>query len=344
MADLLGVGFVGAGAATQAIHLPALAALNETFTVRHVMDVDADTADAVAGRVGACASSSIESLLEDPAVDVVAVCSPPRFHPAHIEAACRAGVKAVLCEKPLALSTEEAQKVAEIVRETGVPVVVGAMHAFDPAWVWARKMVAGMGRVHSVRSRIVLPPNARFEDMATEIAKRTPGRSRNLAEPAARAAFIEAAVFGVTVHDLPLIRELAPKPLRVLGATLIEPAGFAILAESDDTAIELIVSMNENWKPDWTLEAISDTGRLLVEFAPSFVQSGSGKASYESKDGVMQSPPSVHNGYAMEWLHVADLARRTDARPGAMESLVADLDYTMAVAEAAGRRVLEESK
>src|SRR4051794_35275102 len=105
MADgSLGVGFVGAGPVTQAIHLPALARLNNAFTVTHVTDVSAEVAGAVADRVGARSSTDYDQLLADPRVDVVAVCSPHQFHAAQVIAACRAGKKAVLCEKPFATS------------------------------------------------------------------------------------------------------------------------------------------------------------------------------------------------------------------------------------------------
>ena len=49
----LGVGFIGAGAVTQAIHLPTLGRLTLDFEVRQVFDVAADVASSVAARVGA---------------------------------------------------------------------------------------------------------------------------------------------------------------------------------------------------------------------------------------------------------------------------------------------------
>ena len=51
MSRSLGVGFLGAGLVTQAIHLPALAGVPERFHVVGVMDVDAVVADRVAAGV-----------------------------------------------------------------------------------------------------------------------------------------------------------------------------------------------------------------------------------------------------------------------------------------------------
>lgn len=133
----LGVGFVGAGPVTQAIHLPTLARIPGLFRVAHVTDISAEIAASVAARVGARSSTALDTLLDDPAVDVVAICSPHAFHAAQVIATCRAGKKAVLCEKPFAMSAEEAEEIAAVSAETGVPIVVGAMHTFDPGWLAA---------------------------------------------------------------------------------------------------------------------------------------------------------------------------------------------------------------
>ena len=59
----LGVGILGSGPVTQAIHLPALARLTDLFTVRAVMDVSEATAAEVAARVSARATTSVDDLL-----------------------------------------------------------------------------------------------------------------------------------------------------------------------------------------------------------------------------------------------------------------------------------------
>ena len=54
-----------------------------------------------------------------------------------------------------------------------MPILVGAMHTFDPGW---RSAVQPWGDLPSsssaIRSSIVLPPNSRFEDFATELITR----------------------------------------------------------------------------------------------------------------------------------------------------------------------------
>jgi predicted dehydrogenase len=96
-------------------------------------------AAAVAARTSARSTTDVQVLLDDPAVDVVAVCSPHQFHADQVEAAAKAGKRAVLCEKPLATSVEQAQRIADVSASSGMPVVVGAMHAYDPPVVAAQR-------------------------------------------------------------------------------------------------------------------------------------------------------------------------------------------------------------
>ena len=107
----LGVGFLGAGLVTQSIHLPVLAGLADRFHVVSVMDVAGGVAERVAARCGATFTVDADAVLQNPKVDVVAVCGPNEVHAAQVIAACQAGKKAVLCEKPLAVSHLEAERI-----------------------------------------------------------------------------------------------------------------------------------------------------------------------------------------------------------------------------------------
>ena len=82
-----GIGIIGAGPVTQAIHLPVLASLGDEVRVTHIMDVDAHVAEAVAAQAGARASTSVEAVLSDPGVHIVVVCSPHQFHAEQVTAA-----------------------------------------------------------------------------------------------------------------------------------------------------------------------------------------------------------------------------------------------------------------
>src|SRR5262245_12277220 len=129
-----GVGVVGAGPGASALHLPTLAQLPEHFRVVHVSDAGSGRAAELAVRTDSRASTGIDDLLADPAVEVVALCGPPATHAEQIRSAVAAGVKGIFCEKPLATTLVDAEAVIELCRSHDVPLLVGTNHHFDPAW------------------------------------------------------------------------------------------------------------------------------------------------------------------------------------------------------------------
>lgn len=337
----VGVGFLGAGPVTQAIHLPSLARLRDLFHVAHIMDVDADVASAVAARVGASHSASMEALLADPGVDVVAICSPHQFHAGQVIAACRAGKKAVLCEKPFAVSAEEAAEIAEVSAETRVPIIVGAMHTFDPGWLAAEGLMGDLPETaHTLRSSIVLPPNARFEDFATEVIARPAAPEQDFEDPAVLAAMLEGGILGLAIHDLPLVRRFVPdfSDLEVLRAEVVRPFGYVVLVRAGGRTIELTAAMNSTWKPDWTFEAFGPDSSLKVTFTPSYVQAGSAVAEVTARGRTEVAGPFGYNGYEGEWRRIAGIVAGTEAAPDA-SVLIDDLRFALAIVD--GVRALE---
>ncbi|WP_369046360.1 Gfo/Idh/MocA family protein [Sinomonas sp. P10A9] len=339
----IGVGFLGAGPVTQAIHLPSLARLTDLFRVTHVMDVDAAVASTVAARVGARHSASMDELLGDPDVDVVAICSPHQFHAAQVIAACRAGKKAVLCEKPFAVSGEEAAEIAAVSAETGVPIIVGAMHTFDPGWLAAEELWGDLPETaHTLRSSIVLPPNARFEDFATEVIARPEMPERDLSDPAVVAAMLEGGILGLAIHDLPLVRRFVPDftDLEVLRADIVKPFGYVFVVRAGGRTVELVAAMNSTWKPDWTFEAIGRDAALKVTFTPSYVQAGSAVAEHTRGGRTTVGGPFGHNGYEGEWRRIADIVSGVASAPDP-QGLIDDLRFALAIVEGSHARVLE---
>lgn len=341
MPQRTGVGFLGAGPVTQAIHLPTLARLTGTFEVTHVNDIDPAIANSVAARVGARASTRIDSLLDDPGVEVVAICSPHEFHAAQVIAACRAGKRAVLCEKPFALSGDEANEIAAVSAETGVPIVVGAMHTFDPGWKAAVAHWDDLPATsHTIRSSIVLPPNPRFEDFATEVITRpSPARS-DLADVDAQARLVHGGVLGLATHDLPLVRALLPgfDDLCVRSAHARAPFGYQIVCTAGGKLIELHAAMTATWRPAWVLEAFSDDQMLEVEFSPSYVHAGSATTTLRSAGRASTFGPAGHNGYEQEWRDIAAIVRGEQAAP-AVETVIDDLRFALAMAAGAADSV-----
>jgi predicted dehydrogenase len=115
---------------------------------------DAERARAAADRHGiAHVHGSYEALLADPDVDAVYVPLPNHLHAEWTLAAARAG-KHVLCEKPLALTAADAERMIEGCRAEGVVLMEAFMYRLHPSWVAARELVAAgrIGRLAAVSS------------------------------------------------------------------------------------------------------------------------------------------------------------------------------------------------
>lgn len=111
----------------------------------------------VEGNIGANAAldfskvrttTDIESLINDPDIDLIDFCLPTRLHARYTIAALEAG-KHVFCEKPLAWTVEECDAVIAAQQKSGKALLIGHCLRFWPQYVKAHELIqAGeMGEV-----------------------------------------------------------------------------------------------------------------------------------------------------------------------------------------------------
>lgn len=331
-----GVGFIGAGAVVQSIHLPTLAHLSGDLHVAAVMDTDPTVAAEVAGRVQARATTSVDDLLADPAVDIVAVCSPAGVHADHVAAAVAAGKAAVLCEKPFVVDAFEADRMEALLAASTVPVVVGAMHTFDPAWTAVRdRFAAGAGEsgpARLIRSTIMLPPNSRYEDFAAEpLARDHAADAAFLASPEPEEPVADC-LLGLAVHDLPLIRAAVPTVEWVDSAIALAPYGYAIAFGNTTTSVSLTALFHAQAAPEWTLERWGEDDAMTITFTPSYVHAGSGIAEIRTGRDRTTVGPFPRNGYVEQWAHVVELAAGQQQDPAERRAIVDDIRFVLDLA------------
>lgn len=131
---VIGVGYWGPNLARNAASHPATRLV-------HVCDLDVERARRVASTyAGASATEDLARVLDDPAVDVVAIATPPATHARVAIAALRAG-KHVLVEKPLADSIQDAEAMIAEAGANGRVLMCDHTYCYTPAVQYLRQIV-----------------------------------------------------------------------------------------------------------------------------------------------------------------------------------------------------------
>lgn len=96
---------------------------------------------------------SYGQLLHDPDIDAIYIPLPNHMHAEWAIAAAESG-KHVLCEKPIALTSAEAETMAAAAKSAGVILREAFMYRFHPTWLAARRIIdeGAIGRVTAVDS------------------------------------------------------------------------------------------------------------------------------------------------------------------------------------------------
>ncbi len=124
--DILKIGIIGCGGIANGKHMPALSKLGDVKMVAFcdLIEEKARKAAAKYGDENSFVCTDYRKLLEDPSIDVVHVLTPNRWHSEITVAALEAG-KHVMCEKPMAINSAEAQKMLDAAKRTGEKLTIG---------------------------------------------------------------------------------------------------------------------------------------------------------------------------------------------------------------------------
>lgn len=153
----LRVGLIGAGEIAKAVHIPFYLENKDRVEIVAIMDVDGEKAEAVARQFNIPATfTNYEDMFSEVEIDAVSVCVPNKFHKDATITALRAGCH-VLCEKPPAMTAEEAQEMADVAKEAGKILTYGFHFRYQSEVEIAKSFIeAGeLGEVYSARVQAI---------------------------------------------------------------------------------------------------------------------------------------------------------------------------------------------
>ena len=138
----VGFAVVGLGAIAQGAVLPAFRHAKRAKLVA-LVGRDKGKAEKLARKYKAEEGYGVEELgacLENPAVDAVYLATPQSEHWSGTIAAARAG-KHVLCEKPLAISSEQSAEMVGVCEECGVQLMTAYRKYYEPSALFLKKLI-----------------------------------------------------------------------------------------------------------------------------------------------------------------------------------------------------------
>ena len=138
----MGFAVVGLGAIARGAVLPAFRHAKRARLVA-LVSRDVRQAEKLARKFRAQAAYGAEDFracLENPAVDAVYLATPQSEHWSATIAAARAG-KHVLCEKPLAISSEQSAEMVRVCEECGVQLMTAYRKFYEPSALYLKKLI-----------------------------------------------------------------------------------------------------------------------------------------------------------------------------------------------------------
>src|SRR3954454_18132203 len=135
-----GWGLIGTGRIAEERVLPGINAFSGN-TLVGVVSRDAARAADFAKRFGAQhAYTSFEDLLRNPDVTVVAIHTPNALHAEQAIAAARAG-KHVFCDKPMATTAADAERIISACDKAGMKLGVNFHNRFMPCFIDTKRII-----------------------------------------------------------------------------------------------------------------------------------------------------------------------------------------------------------
>lgn len=297
---MIGIGIIGCGSISTHRHVPEYSYRKDCRLIGYY-DPVTERAQNLAEKYGGKVFTSIEQLLSDRNIDAVSVCTPNKYHAPLSIAALKAG-KHVLCEKPMAVSADEALSMIKTAEECGKFLMIGHNQRLAPAHIRAKEILqsGGLGKVLTFRTTF---GHGGPEGWSVENGRHTWFFKQD-------EAFI-GAMGDLGVHKADLIRWLIDDEIveaKAYVATLDKTNDKDEPIDVDDNAVCLLKSRNGIYgtlTASWTYYGAEDNSTVLYcsggvikiydnpEFPIEITKKNREKVFY--KVGRIQTNESQHN-------------------------------------------------
>ena len=269
-------GVIGAGGIADRRTIPGMMLCDNAELVA-VMEINMELAEKCRAKWGCKkAYDSEAALLADPEIDAVYIASPVFLHAKQAMAAADAG-KHILIEKPLAMTSEEGQKVVEYCKEKGVLIAAGLMMRFG-AYVQAMKKAVAEGKIGKPVSGY-----AQFTCWYPDM----PGNWRQSKKNGGGGSMMDMGV-----HCIDLMQYILGTKVKDVAA-FHDTLTFNYEVEDSSTVLlrmengaQCVVQSNFNIPDDaakWRVELFGDQGRLLGDNVIGQIDCGELEAMFCSK-------------------------------------------------------------
>jgi myo-inositol 2-dehydrogenase / D-chiro-inositol 1-dehydrogenase len=215
----LNIGLIGAGRIGR-VHGVHLATRIPGARLAAVADVNLPAAESLAAQCHTTAYQDYQRILDDPAIQSVAICSATDTHARIIAEAAQAG-KHIFCEKPIDYDLQKIDTALAAVEQAGVKLMVGFNRRFDPNFRKVRELVSAgrVGDVHLLRitSRDPAPPPIEYVRVSGGM------------------------LLDMTIHDFDMARYLTDSEVvevYAAGGVLVDPA-FGAAGDIDTALVTL---------------------------------------------------------------------------------------------------------
>ncbi len=204
------LGLIGCGGIVQQTHARAYLSLADTVKVTALTDVITENMEKVGEQFAVSKEnlfSDYRDMLAQSDIDAVTIATPHSLHAEQVIESANAGV-AIISEKPMATTLEEADRIVESISKNGVPYTVIHNYLFT----------AGMQRAISLLSEIGKPHFGRSTGMGLKPTDFSPDHSTPAFAWRASKAKGGGCVSDTSYHEIYAVTTLIQSPVRYVEA------------------------------------------------------------------------------------------------------------------------------